>query len=483
MYKDEIIEIDKLFLDKENYRIDFERYNTAEKVIDRLYAEEDIIGIIKGIVTFPGIYPHEKLIVIPNEAGTGYTVKEGNRRVLAIKSLLMMIKPPEKYNREVIGYASKLSEETKESMKHIGCVVYDTNDKDYIKILADKHSLISYQRWGQISQWHFFKDLFIRNNRDIELTANELGKPKSDISNYIRFYNLISYIRKLPYWDENDLREQIESNNLEATRFTRPLGSTDVRKALGLNYNNFFEVEPPDKDRDKFNLILYKYALATLVLNKSYDDFINTRAKPIDVKNLIDEWVRKFDNSDGTEPKGNNTSTQNNDSMGPGTLGNRQTEKPKKTSTKKPEEYFEKLTCSVDSQRLKRLTYELRELSKKNKINTFTSAAFMITRALLESSLLYQLKKKGKLEAYEKSKKGWDSLKKLVTYVKKEENSLFDKSNVKYAESALDLILQKDLKHLNSIVHGSWIDPTEGQIHEIAAHIRVLLQTILNDTA
>ena len=487
MYKDEIIEIEKLFLDKKNYRIDFERYNTAEKVIDRLYAEEDIIGMIKGIVTFQGIYPHEKLIVIPRQDGTGYTVKEGNRRVLAIKSLLMMIKPPEKYKREVIEFASKLREETKESLQHIGCVVYDTDDKDYIKILADKHSSISYQRWGQISQWHFFKDLFDLNNRDIDHTAKELAKPKSDISNNIRHYNLISYIRKLPYWDENDLRDEIENNNLEATRFSRPLGFNAVKEALNLRYDDFFEVQPPEKCIEKFNLILYKYALATLILDNQDNDYIDTRSTSTEVKTLIDRWITEFDNSKGTEPEGKNTSTQNDDSKDSkhdkGTPGNTQIEKQKKTSTKKPEEYFEKLTCSVEDQRLKRLTYELRELSKKNKINKLTSATLMITRTLMEASLLYQVEKKGMIKAYEKWKKQEHGLKKLTSYVIDNVEFIFDGSNARDAKSTLNLFLREDIQYLNRIAHGKWVDPTVGQVNEIAGHIRELLRAILNDRA
>ncbi len=227
MYKEEVIEIEKLFLNKENYRIDFERYNTLEKVVERLYADEDIMGMIRGIVNFPGIYPHEKLIVVPKEDGDGYVVIEGNRRVLAIKNLLMMIEPPAKYKRKVNELASKLSEDTKESLRHISAVVYDVSDRSYLKIVADKHSTISYNRWGQISQWHFFKDLYYQNNKDIDLTANELGKSKSEVSNYIRYHNLLSYIRRLPYWDEKDLRDQIESNTLKATKFTRPLGTTE----------------------------------------------------------------------------------------------------------------------------------------------------------------------------------------------------------------------------------------------------------------
>ena len=44
MHEIKVIRIEKLFLNIRNYRIDFDRYNTLEKAVDKLYDEEDIIG-------------------------------------------------------------------------------------------------------------------------------------------------------------------------------------------------------------------------------------------------------------------------------------------------------------------------------------------------------------------------------------------------------------------------------------------------------
>lgn len=76
MYEERVIDIDNLFLDENNYRIDFERYNTLPKVIERLYLDENIRGMINGSVDFQGLYPHEELIVILKRDGK-YRVVEG----------------------------------------------------------------------------------------------------------------------------------------------------------------------------------------------------------------------------------------------------------------------------------------------------------------------------------------------------------------------------------------------------------------------
>lgn len=308
-YNEEVIEIEKLFLDPQNYRIEDDKYKTLKELIERLYSEEDIMGIMNNIVSFQGLFPHDKLIVVPNEDHTKYIVKEGNRRILAIKTLLNMIEPPPNYKTKVNELASKLSDETKESLKNIDCIVfYDPNDNDLNRIIVNKHSLTGYKKWGQISQWHYYKDLYNKNNKNIDKTAQNLGISKTYLSLYIRSYNLITYIRKLPYWKEHSLTDKIDNNNLKATRFTRFLEYPDIKKAIRLEYDNTFEVKPPEKDVELFNFILYKYSVATLIANT-----INTRKDKDKVVSLIENWKKEYYQSTGDEPKNGDDQSQNKD--------------------------------------------------------------------------------------------------------------------------------------------------------------------------
>ena len=473
--------------------------------MERLYLDEDITGMIKAIVEFQGIYPHDKLIVIPKD-GSGYTVLEGNRRVLAVKSLLGIIKPPAKYLREVLSLSAKLSEKAKESIRHVGVVVYEKEDQSYLKIIADKHSSISYQRWGQIAQWHFFTDLYEANNKDLDLTANELGKNKSEVSNYIKFYSLFSYIRSLPYWDEKELRDQIESNALKATKFTRPLGIRDIQKSLKLNWNDKFEFTVPEEHLDTFNNILCKYAEASLLLDKSDDDFIYTRSTTEGVLELIQNWKDELNLNENPDSNSKKDLGVNSVIVESNNLGKEQTEndfrsnnksdKKDKGTTKgthkKPVKYFEDLKCSVENQRLKRLTTELVELSKNNRMEKFPAAGIMLTRSLFESCLLHLVENKNKKGDYYKSleyeKDGKifvtkEGLSNLVSFVLKEVNSLFKAKNVKFATKALQQVKASHLDTFNSIVHDTWLDPSGFMITGIAGDIRELLRAILTDDA
>jgi hypothetical protein len=479
MYRDEIVEIKELFLNEKNYRIDYERYNTLEKVVERLYLDENIIGMIKGIVEYQGIYPHERLIVIPKDS-SGFTVVEGNRRVLAIKSLLGMINPPAKYKREVSSLAEQLTNEAKESIKHIGVVIFEVDDKRYFKIIADKHSTVNYERWGQISQWHFFKDLYNSNNKDLDLTANDLGKNRSDVANYIRFYNLISYIRSLPYWDENDLRDKIESNVLEATRLTRPL-SIEVKNALNLNWQDNLELKIPNEDLDEYNEVLCKYTAAALVSGNSEYTAIYTRSNNEEVKNLIDGWKEDFrsrkkqeneketgkdkEEQDGKQ-KGRDDNKKNTNESGNN----------KSSRAKKPVIYFSDLKCTVDQNRLKRLTHELSKIT----MSQFPAAAIMLTRSLLESALIYQIEKQDLKQDYFRYN-GRDGLKKILNFSIREKNRLF--SDPKSAKGLEYLQSSRYKDFMDDIVHSKWIDPRADDVANIAGKIKELLKVILTDSA
>lgn len=478
---EETIGIDKLYLDTQNYRIAFDKYKAREQRIDRLYAEEDVMGIMKDIVGFKGLFPNEKLIVTPNEDHTTYTVKEGNRRVLAIQSLLNMVEPPSKYKSKVFELASKLDDETKESLKHIGCVVYDPNDNTLNRIIVNKHSTTGYKKWGQVGQWHKDKDLYNQYNKNIDKAAEQLGIPKQNLSNYIRYYNLITYIRTLPFWAENDLTYEIDDNNLKATRFTRLIDSPDIKSALRLDYDETLEVKPPDEDIELFNFLLCKYIMATLIYKT-----INTRMDKVKIIPFIDQWKKEYHLSLGGEPKNGDDSSENKDKNTPSS-SNKDVGKDKTPETpnnkhpkNNPDKYFESLTCDVKDQRLIRLTIELSELSRPERINKFPLATSMLTRAILESSLKYQLDKQKMLKEYRIQYKS-DHLDNLIRYVKKNAESLFDASTANQVKKTLNIFLNRvELTYLNSLVHGDFLDPTPDHIHNVAGDIRKLLQAILS---
>lgn len=501
MVEEKTIDIQHLFLDEKNYRIDFERYKTLQEVVDRLYRDEKIIPMMEGIVSFGGVYPHEKLIALPRLDGK-YKIVEGNRRLLAIKSMLGLIEPPATYKKRVEALASQLKPEEKEALKHLGTVVYDIDEKAYRKILAQKHATSGYESWEPISQWHFFKDTYIENGKDIEATALELGSTKGRVGDFIRYHNLFSYIRSLSYWDDNGLRDDIESNNLEPTKFLRPLSYKVVQNALRISFRDY-ELVIPEDDVEQFNQILCRYTMASLFSTSKDDESIFTRTEPDEAIRMIDRWKEELNQAPKKYTSHNTSPETKSDGNLDTNIGEKVTKdevkdndksasKSKNTTTsghKKPVDYFEDLKCTLENQRLKRLTTELVELSKKNRMEKFPAAGVMLTRSLFESCLLHLVEDHGKMGEYHKSlvfeKEGKiyvakEGLNNLLSFVQKNVKDLFDKKNVKHANKALEQVKSNHLDTFNSIVHDTWIDPSAFMIKGIAGDIRELLRAILN---
>ena len=141
--------------------------------------------------------------------------------------------------------------------------------------------------------------------------------------------------------------------------------------------------------------------MATLI-----DNTINTRKDKGKVITCIEQWKKEYYTSPGDEPKNGDDQSQNKDkntsSSSTKDTGKEKTEDTpnNKQAKKNPDKYFESLICYVDDQRLSRLTSELSVLSKNNHISSFPISASMLTRAILESSLIYQLKKRNKYKDY-----------------------------------------------------------------------------------
>ena len=495
------LNVEDLCLNLKNYRIDFVRFNTEEKVIDRLYEDEDIIDLMRLIVDFGGLYPNDLLIAVPKD-DSKYTVLEGNRRLLAIKSLLGIINVPSRYEKKVKELSSKLSQQSKDSIRNLTVVVYDKDDGDPLKIIADKHSSISYEKWEQISQWHLYKDVFILNNKDIDSTVEQLGKSKKIVKDYIRNYNLLDHIRSQNYWDDKGLRDQIENNKLEPTRFTRLLPLSLVKQELKINFDDDFELKIPKEKVDEFDYILCKYAEAALINNKGSQDYIDTRTKVHEVVELIKRWRENFSGKDVVEntKKPENSSDENNNKEKD---GNKDGDERSEDDGKKKEEgkeasrlppYFQELKVCKDlrNPKLEHIVHEIAKIPEEK----FPLSGLLLARVLIENSLIHRLKHRKQWSAFMKdlanSKDKYGNTKdrtKIYTLddivrfcVTNVQNLFSDKRDADLAKKALTKLQSRDggiRQYLNDMVHESFITPSAQHLQLIADDMRILIQKII----
>ena len=483
--KTSLVDVRNLYLDKKNFRIDFDKVRNDEDLSKLLFEEENIVEMAQSIVSRNGLYPHEFLIVV-RENGKDI-VMEGNRRVLAIRCLLDLNLVPLEYRPKFKAAIGEVSQELKEKISKVN-VVYMSRE-EALKIVADKHSDISYRKWSLISQWRFIREQFQRFNSDIDKTLDFIDpETASDVTNGIKFINLIDYIRNLGWWDSENLRASIEKNRLEPTRLTRALNYTDVQNALNLSFDEKYEVLiKPGTDKNAFDYVLFNFAKSALI---DSDDWakINTRSTKDEIISLIESWYSEYQKRD----KENQTSEKNvhnnkEDETGRSGAENsnessKKKENPdgetqnKKQSGKKPVIYFSDLKCTVDDNKLKGLALELSKIT----MTQFPAAAIMLTRSLLEVSLLYQINKKGLNSDYYQYK-GKDGLKKILNFSINKSSVLFKDPKAAKGLEYLENSKYKDF--MDDIVHSKWITPTASDVANIAGKIRELLKAILTDSA
>jgi len=498
-----IVDVKDLRLDKKNFRIDFSRVKNEHDIEKLLFGEEEIMEMAQSIVSANGLYPHESLIATKEDGKN--IVLEGNRRVLAIRCLLDPSLVPLEYRGEFEKKIGNISEDLKKNISKVNVVFM--NREDALKIVADKHSDISYKKWSLLSQWRFIRDQYRNLGLDINKTIDFLSPERpTDVSNGIKFINLIEYVRGLKFWDEQELRAEIEKNRLEPTRLTRALGYTEVINSLNLSFNGRFEVvTKTGVDKEAFDWVLFNFTKSALIDSEEWAK-INTRSSKEEIVRLIKSW---YDDYSRTHPnvatnKDSNQEIPENGGKGPGT---QQKEEKKGTphngdskmpeqnkpraKNKKPSVYFEDLTCNIGNNRLIELSTELKALSnlkyKNNNVEKLPAAAVMLIRALLESSLYYKIDNRGKLTDYKKwisknrqNGSSYETLNGLVSYAIDHADEIFKKEYADKAKSVLNQVHRNDLDYMNSIVHGNWQDPTPERIQTLAGNLRELFNKILS---
>ena len=483
------IGISDLRLDKQNYRLDFTSISENERD-EKLFEEEDIIGMAEDIVSSNGLNPHENILAIKEDGKN--IVLEGNRRLLAINCILNRNLVPSRYRDEFNRVVQSPPPELLSQLKKVRVVFLRSRDeaRPYI---ADKHSGLSTKQWSLISQWRFVKAEYDRLGKDINATVNSLKIDRGKAINSLKAYSFLNYARRLSFWDTDGLREEISKNRLEPTRMTRALEYADVVNALGLTFDVNFQVgHKPEFSDEKFDYIIYQFTKSTLT--DTTNDRIDTRSTRDEIVTLIRRWADSFDrthpqqattaSSSGNSPRTGGTNTTSPGPAQPPTAGTPGVPpvSPATATSRhlRPEKYFEKLRCSIPDQRLSKLTTELSEISKRGRVDAFPAAAIMLSRALIESCLLYKIEEKNLTNSLKSGcYRGRCGLDEVISFSIANANQLF-----------VDPAIANPLRYLqgngghrnfmNDVVHGNYVDPTPAALEAIAGDVRELIKAILS---
>ncbi len=227
----EFIELDKLYLDRENPRLPSKlrgSKSTDSEIVNWMLQDASIIELMLAIGE-AGFFVGEAILVVFDEAIGKYVVIEGNRR---LTSVLLLNKPElaELHKKKI----EKVLLEVEHKPVEIPCIVFDERS-DITQYLGYRH-VTGVKSWGILSKARYLDELSKGLEVD-DLTAKcrEIAKTIGSRSDHVRKL-LIAF----------GIYEQVEDNgffgipNLDESTiyfnyFADSLGKENIRKYIGVD--------------------------------------------------------------------------------------------------------------------------------------------------------------------------------------------------------------------------------------------------------
>ena len=181
--------LDRLELDPENPRLP-KRYRGAsqQELLEVLSGRFDVESLAEAIVT-AGFLEQDPI--------AGYAhydrirVREGNRRVAAIKLLLDPALAPERYRSRFEGLSARLPKKTRENIAELEVQVWhDPADSQLTSYIGYRH-VTGIRAWPPVEKASFVADLIATENLTYEEVASRIGTKARHVERHYVAYRLI----------------------------------------------------------------------------------------------------------------------------------------------------------------------------------------------------------------------------------------------------------------------------------------------------
>lgn len=466
----------KIMLDAQNPRIEVAGNATQDEIRMKLLAHEEVVKLANEIVAFGGLLPGERIIVC--KENRKYVVVEGNRRTCACQLLLKPELVPEKFKKKF----PIASQELKESLSRIKAEV--APDRDAAEpTITKRHTEPGVEKWRTTAKMRRASKL-LEAGYDLAQIAEKLGARQSVLRKSIRDYHLLRFVLDLGSraWSQAEL-ERLTDQTLQTNPFTRFFTLAGVKEKLELSFDEHYQ-PISSLPTEEFEQYMEHVARCFFIpIPPSKKPWANTRTTPTDIfasftpkkncKSISNQTTTPTTEtrvlpSPTNKPGGSTTPAPDKSTM----LGG----KGKSASPKsaKKSEFFEKLVCTVDDDRLLALTDEITQIRPA----TYPIASGMLLRALFESALSYKVKAVGKQKELNRKANGKDvGLRELITFCANEQNKIFSYKRARDALSSFEKAGMKD--HLDFIVHGRWVEADESLVKTAAKMMRPLITHII----
>lgn len=462
----------EIVLDNENPRLNLPPNVTQSDIRRVLFEQEEVMKLIEDILDNAGLFPGEDVIVL--KESDSYKVLEGNRRVCAVQCILdPSLAPGEK--QDEIKELVQNSDLNLQRMQNLTATVAPSWEAAQ-KIITARHTIYQIKKWPYVSKWRRDHNQFLKTH-NVDSVSNVFGEDRSIVIKNLKDYAYVRYIRDIPSWT-NEQREVLLDNEIEVSPLQWHM-SSEVQNMLGISFDSDYNLNT-SMDPGKFEFVMKKIAQSIFLGGTPR---ITTRTDRDIVKAQIQRWMEEYANTNasGNTTSGSSRQTSNTNTGGNTTKNASRTTGQRVSANRRPEHYFSSLKrdISVNDPRLIRLTYEL----AKNDMKDRPAAGILLSRALIESALLYRIDKRNLTSAlrnkFRKDLRFID-LSEILTFCLDKTEDLFQDSH--NARQVLKKVQSDHREYMNSIVHGTWLDPSAGEIERIAGTTRELLRTILTDS-
>lgn len=486
-------------LDAQNPRIEVSVDASQEEIRKQLILHEKVLELANEINQAGRLLPGESIIICLNDGK--YVVLEGNRRVCACQMLLdRSLIPPE--------YEKRFPEaDNPETFRNISLIRADVApSRDAAEhVLTKRHTQPGIKKWSPIAKMRRVSR-WLKQGKTIEEISNKLAETKTSIAKSVRNYNLFEVIIRLPYWAEDELNH-LKDEALAINPFTRFFDFSETREFLAMSFDkewvpvfnlgkNVYEkalyfiakgylIDDPAKERPRFNtrtsldvifLECQKYLAQCgidMETQKTRFEFGAEREAETgpdggEKPDLDSEPKAESGKNDDKTTGDNGGKTGEQLESGPSTLSGQ--------GSPRTAMFFENLKCSIQDDRCVKLTREIRTI----KHYQTPIAATMLTRAILESALVYQLKKRKRWDELVVACKGFEpGLDKIIGFCIQKGKDMF---SVKRARDVLIAFSGSGYKTVfDMVVHGDWADADTKTLEQSAALLRRFISYILND--
>ena len=478
----------KIKLDNENPRLNLNAESTQEDIRQALFEQEDIIDLIDSITENGGLFPGENIIVLKND--DYYKVLEGNRRVCSLQCMINPELAPQQYRDTIKNFVTDFNIDNLKIIE----VALAPSWESAQKIITSRHTEYQIRKWSYISKWRRDYTEFLKT-RSAKKVSEIFGEDLNKVIKNLNEYAFIRYILNMPTWT-NDEISQLSSNDLQGSLLEREM-SSDIQNILGITIDSKNYDLHTTMEKKKFDYVLAKFTRSLFLGGQPN---ISTRTDKDDVKKYVNNWIKEYDDSHADinkdkSPLGDNkqegtTDTQKKEQHG----DEQQTTKSKGKTPGAHSRYFKNLKVdpNLNDENLENVAHEISKIP----VEKFPLATLLLTRTLIEKSLIYRMKEKKEIWAdfmqtmsncRNKDGKIIDrsmtyTLDDIINYCINNVSRLFtDKKDAILGKKALTNIQDKNgiRPYLNDMVHESFKTPSVEHVQLIADQIKILMQKIL----